>query len=96
VKRNWLTKETQTAIKKRLMSSRKRNCYYCGIVLSRKTATIDHIVPLSKGGSFALDNLALCCKPCNQSKGNMDCVEFMAIQIKRDILEQKQAGDDIR
>jgi 5-methylcytosine-specific restriction endonuclease McrA len=29
---------------------------------------IDHVVPLSKGGSNDLSNLVTACKPCNQAK----------------------------
>ncbi len=32
--------------------------------------TVDHIVPLSKGGEWSLENLATACKPCNLKKGN--------------------------
>lgn len=32
--------------------------------------TIDHWIPLSKGGTWALDNLRLACKRCNASKGD--------------------------
>lgn len=33
-------------------------------------ATVDHVVPLSLGGTNALHNLALACAPCNARKGN--------------------------
>jgi len=42
-------------------------CVYC---LSDSNLTIDHIVPLSCGGSNNLDNLCIACGPCNSSKGN--------------------------
>ncbi len=45
-------------------------CSYCGIQLTRKSATIDHIVPKSKGGSSSEFNLALACKPCNGRKAD--------------------------
>src|SRR6185436_7156612 len=42
-------------------------CTYCG---SDKQLEADHILPLSRGGSNALVNLATACWPCNLSKGS--------------------------
>jgi 5-methylcytosine-specific restriction endonuclease McrA len=33
-----------------------------------RRATVDHVVPRSKGGSDQLSNLALLCKTCNEEK----------------------------
>lgn len=43
-------------------------CYYCAASLENEYE-IDHVIPLSKGGTNWLDNLALACQPCNRSKG---------------------------
>ena len=40
-------------------------CLACG---AKENITIDHIVPLSKGGGSQMDNLQLLCKSCNCSK----------------------------
>jgi len=38
---------------------------------SQEDLTIDHVVPLSKGGSDELDNLRLMCRKHNSEKGDM-------------------------
>lgn len=40
-------------------------CAYCG---STENITIDHIVPLARGGTHEASNLAPACFPCNSSK----------------------------
>ena len=44
----------------------QRPCYGCG---SRERLTIDHIIPLSRGGTHGIGNLEVLCHSCNSSKG---------------------------
>lgn len=44
-------------------------CQYCGIRLSLRTATIDHVVPRCEGGKTTFDNTVASCFPCNNKKG---------------------------
>ncbi|CAN5632539.1 HNH endonuclease [soil metagenome] len=41
-------------------------CSYCG----QSASTIDHVVPRSRGGSHAWDNVVACCLACNGRKGD--------------------------
>ncbi len=41
-------------------------CVKCGVSAD---LTLDHIIPLSKGGTNDRDNLRTLCMPCNRSKG---------------------------
>lgn len=50
-------------------------CQYCGIDLCDKTATLDHIIPKSKGGASNWVNLVTACKDCNLFKGNKSLKE---------------------
>jgi len=50
-------------------------CYICGVAVDRKARvpwptapTIDHVVPLSKGGTHTLDNVRCACFRCNSRK----------------------------
>ena len=49
-------------------------CAYSGITLSKETRTIDHIVPLAKGGEHEIWNLVPMCKNYNSSKGSKDVI----------------------
>jgi len=50
-------------------------CQYCGMDLCDKTATVDHIVPKSKGGGSTWTNMVAACKDCNTFKGNRSLKE---------------------
>src|SRR3546814_16306275 len=43
-------------------------CRYCGETVTASTATLDHMVPQSKGGPNTPENLATCCLMCNSIK----------------------------
>jgi 5-methylcytosine-specific restriction endonuclease McrA len=45
-------------------------CQYCGVEVNRKTATLDHVLPISKGGKSVWDNCTTACGRCNALKGN--------------------------
>jgi len=44
-------------------------CQYCGGRPTRSSLTVDHVVPRSRGGQKAWDNLVAACQPCNRRKG---------------------------
>ena len=46
------------------------HCFYCGWPLRLQDSTLDHLVPSTHGGDDDESNLVLCCRPCNQRKGN--------------------------
>lgn len=45
-------------------------CAYCGKTGTKKTLTIDHIIPKSQGGGKDWSNLITACKRCNHHKAN--------------------------
>ena len=51
-------------------------CYYCGEYFSHKELTMDHLIPLVRGGRSTRDNLVPCCKNCNNKKKTMLPVEW--------------------
>jgi hypothetical protein len=53
-------------------------CPYCGVVMDRRTKTMDHIVPITKGGLHSIVNVLICCGRCNSAKGNRDFLDWIA------------------
>lgn len=43
-------------------------CHYCGRQVGAKALTMDHLVPLSRGGRSNKGNLVPACKDCNNRK----------------------------
>lgn len=54
-------------------------CYLCGRVLNRSEITLDHVVPLARGGTHTDDNLRVCCTACNSRKGTRLLSELAAV-----------------
>lgn len=52
-------------------------CVYCLRPLGPSAATTDHLVPRSLGGLETLDNLSLCCVPCNRARGTTRLTEWI-------------------
>lgn len=48
----------------------KFRCTYCNKEVTRKTATIDHVLPVSLGGKSTFENTVCACSSCNGKKGN--------------------------
>lgn len=62
-------KSSYKGIRRRLL---KQNplCYWCKKQLTASSATVDHVIPLSKGGTNGFDNFVLACKACNTDRRN--------------------------
>ena len=78
---NWLKEHVRRQSKR---------CAYCDVVLklglgaikSRadrdRVATIDHIVPTSKGGADTFENTVAACEGCNKAKSDLEVFVFLA------------------
>lgn len=52
-------------------------CYYCKKQLTRFSATLDHIQPVSHGGLNSFDNLTTACLHCNSRRGNRPIMDAL-------------------
>jgi 5-methylcytosine-specific restriction endonuclease McrA len=51
-------------------------CYYCGRRFPQGELTMDHIVPIIRGGKSTKGNIAAACKECNNKKKHMLPMEW--------------------
>lgn len=61
---------------KDLLIKQKEKCIVCNTKLDN-SYHVDHIVPISKGGSNDKKNIQILCRFCNQSKSDKDPITFM-------------------
>lgn len=59
-------------------------CCFCGWQMSYRSATLEHILPVSKGGQTVTANLTLSCDACNGERGARDFDTYRReVQAKR-------------
>jgi 5-methylcytosine-specific restriction protein A len=51
-------------------------CHYCRRIVGRTALTMDHVVPLGRGGRSVRGNVVAACKACNDRKKWMLPVEW--------------------
>jgi len=66
----------------------KQRCVYCG---EKKPLTMDHIIPVSKGGFHIKENIVPACRSCNSRKNNKPVLlQLLVPDIKIDMAIDKQ------
>ena len=63
-----LSSKSKKAQRSRMSRRKRRFCAHCG---TPSNLTIDHIIPLGKGGTNTQDNLQMLCYSCNTLKADM-------------------------
>ena len=64
-------------------------CYYCQKKVAHTQLTMDHLVPLARGGRSTKNNLVPCCKECNNQKKGMLPLEW------QEYIERQQKDNDL-
>ena len=52
-------------------------CHYCGKKFPPEELTMDHIVPVVRGGKSVRGNVVPCCKTCNNEKKYLTPAEII-------------------
>ena len=58
------------AVRIRVMKRDRFQCSYCGAPGTDAELEVDHIIPVSRGGSHHMSNLTTACRGCNQEKSD--------------------------
>ncbi len=62
---NWWMRKIQRGV-----------CYYCNSEVGKAHLTMDHVVPLSRGGKSKKGNIVPACKACNNKKKYLLPIEW--------------------
>ena len=57
-------------------------CYYCQVKIPKDSVTMDHIIPISRGGKSTKGNLVPCCPSCNLEKRSLTASEWLMKQAQ--------------
>jgi len=57
-------------------------CHYCGLEFKPDELTMDHVVPIARGGNSTKGNVVPACKDCNNRKKHLTPVEIALKEIK--------------
>lgn len=68
---------TQNARRKAFKVFERIPCFYCKKLITYEQSVGDHMVPVSRGGSNTMLNIAVCCRPCDLNKGNLTAQEYL-------------------
>lgn len=86
--RRYTSNETRIMNKVRKSSEM---CYYCKNTIETGKKTVDHKIPISRGGETKEENLVVCCEECNTDKGFLTEEEYIKILE----LAKEKEGQDV-
>lgn len=58
-------------------------CHYCGANVGADALTLDHVVPVSRGGCSTKGNVVPACRDCNQKKKYLTPAEQILAELER-------------
>jgi 5-methylcytosine-specific restriction endonuclease McrA len=78
-KHHWTS--SYRSARKRLLNDKEATlrCYYCKCAITPEIRTVDHKIPVARGGEHHADNLVVACIKCNKEKGTLTDDEFAPI-----------------
>lgn len=71
-------------------------CHYCGKTFAPAELTMDHIVPVARGGRSTKGNIVPSCKTCNSRKNLMTPVDLILQELEAAEKDQPPNTERIR
>lgn len=71
-------------------------CHYCGQQVGAANLTLDHVVPVARGGKSTRGNCVPCCKDCNSKKKAYTPAEQILNQLFPNGVESEPPVDNAR
>ncbi len=65
-------------------------CHYCGKKFKGADLTMDHVIPLARGGTSAQGNIVPACRSCNQEKKLATPVD----ELLKQVAAERGSGDE--
>jgi 5-methylcytosine-specific restriction enzyme A len=88
---SWFTPWPESHVKKEKLKARELRktpwwdaclnsgrCHYCENSFQKDQLTMDHKIPIIRGGKSTKSNVVVCCKSCNSLKQHKTDVEFLS------------------
>ncbi len=70
----------------------KGTCHYCGEKFPPEELTMDHILPVVRGGKSNKGNVVVCCKECNNEKKYLTPAEMILRQMEKEQQKKDQSS----
>jgi 5-methylcytosine-specific restriction endonuclease McrA len=83
--------EQKKRAREKAYKRQRGQCYYCGQMVAKQKATLDHRVPASDGGNLEDGNAVMACYDCNHAKGSMPESVFRQGEEARREWKRRQA-----
>lgn len=82
-KSGWWTAQIQKGV-----------CHYCQRKIPASKLTMDHVVPIARGGTSTRGNVVPACSACNRDKKLETPVEQILEQLARERQDREEQGEE--
>jgi 5-methylcytosine-specific restriction protein A len=70
-------------------------CHYCGKTFKSSELTMDHVIPVARGGKSVRSNVVPSCAKCNKSKRHFTPAEMILAEMEKAEKEKSQPAVEV-